>query len=181
MGKIGDNPFPTSPMSDRAIGYLLQGKAQTAISNYGNIINWDEHPMGIWNGYSYLPSVAFLAGVPGHKYSSEFTWSNLENIISNDGTNLYGVWESSEAFDDWFNNGDTNLPIQCTIKIYTISGELVQSISYDNPSSGNEWWDMRSLNNQEVGPGLYLYHVKNNPVGVNKNSQKIIGKFAVIR
>ena len=73
-GKIGDNPFPTNPMSDRAIGYLLQGKAQTAISNYGNIINWDEHPMGIWNGYSYLPSVAFLAGVPGHKYSSEFTW-----------------------------------------------------------------------------------------------------------
>ena len=64
-GKIGDNPFPTNPMNDRAIGYLLQGKAQTAISNYGNIINWDEHPMGIWNGFSYLPSVAFLAGVPG--------------------------------------------------------------------------------------------------------------------
>ena len=72
VGKIGDNPFPTNPMSDRAIGYLLQGKAQAAISNYGNIINWDEHPMGIWNGYSYLPSVAFLAGVPGHKYSSDF-------------------------------------------------------------------------------------------------------------
>ena len=73
-GKIGDNPFPTNPMNDRAIGYLLQGKAQTAISNYGNIINWDEHPMGIWNGYSYLPSVAFLAGVPGHKNSFEFNW-----------------------------------------------------------------------------------------------------------
>ena len=78
--KIGDNPFPTNPMSDRAIGYLLQGKAQAAISNYGNIINWDEHPMGIWNGYSYLPSVAFLAGVPGHKYSSDFSW---ENILTN--------------------------------------------------------------------------------------------------
>ncbi|SVD96616.1 uncharacterized protein METZ01_LOCUS449470, partial [marine metagenome] len=89
-GKIGDNPFPTNPMSDRAIGYLLQGKAQTAISNYGNIINWDEHPMGIWNGYSYLPSVAFLAGVPGHKYSSEFTWENVEFIVGSDGATLYG-------------------------------------------------------------------------------------------
>ena len=68
-------------MSDRAIGYLLQGKAQTAISNYGNIINWDEHPMGIWNGYSYLPSVAFLAGVPGHKYSSDFSWENVEFVV----------------------------------------------------------------------------------------------------
>ena len=35
-GRIGDNPFPTNPMSDRARGYLLQGKAQTAIINYGN-------------------------------------------------------------------------------------------------------------------------------------------------
>ena len=79
--KIGDNPFPTNPISDRAIGYLLQGKAQSAISNYGNIINWDEHPMGIWNGYSYLPSVAFLAGVPGQKYSSNFFWENIEYIV----------------------------------------------------------------------------------------------------
>ena len=107
-GKIGDNPFPTNPMSDRAIGYLLQGKAQTAISNYGNIINWDEHPMGIWNGYSYLPSVAFLAGVPGHKYSSEFTWENVEFIVGSDGATLYGIWESGEAYDNWFLEGDTN-------------------------------------------------------------------------
>ena len=107
-GKIGDNPFPTNPMSDRAIGYLLQGKAQAAISNYGNIINWDEHPMGIWNGYSYLPSVAFLAGVPGHKYSSDFSWENIEFIIDNADITLYGIWESSEAYDRWFLNGDTS-------------------------------------------------------------------------
>ena len=107
VAKIGDNPFPTNPMSDRAIGYLLQGKAQTAISNYGNIINWDEHPMGIWNGYSYLPSVAFLAGVPGHEYSNKFNWNNLENIVDADGVTLYGIWESNEAYDRWFNDGDT--------------------------------------------------------------------------
>ena len=40
--KIGDNPFPTNPISDRAIGYLLQGKAQSAISNYGNIPDLDK-------------------------------------------------------------------------------------------------------------------------------------------
>ena len=96
-GKIGDNPFPTNPMSDRAIGYLLQGKAQTAISNYGNIINWDEHPMGIWNGYSYLPSVAFLAGVPGHKYSSDFNWDNIEYVVDSEGIPLYGIWEFADA------------------------------------------------------------------------------------
>ena len=108
VGKIGDIPFPTNPMSDRAIGYLLQGKAQSAISNYGNIINWDEHPMGIWNGYSYLPSVAFLAGVPGHKYSSDFNWDNVEYVVDSEGVPLYGIWESSEAYDNWFLDGDTN-------------------------------------------------------------------------
>ena len=107
VGKIGDNPFPTNPMSDRAIGYLLQGKAQTAISNYGNIINWDEHPMGIWNGYSYLPSVAFLAGVPGHQYSYTFSWNNIEYIVDDEGVPLYGIWESGDAYDRWFENGDT--------------------------------------------------------------------------
>ena len=106
--KIGDNPFPTNPLNDRAIGYLLQGKAQSAISNYGNIINWDEHPMGIWNGYSYLPSVAFLAGVPGQKYSSNFQWDNIEYIINDQGKTLYGIWESSDAYDDWFQNGKSN-------------------------------------------------------------------------
>jgi len=107
-GKIGDNPFPTNPMNDRAIGYLLQGKAQTAISNYGNMINWDEHPMGIWNGYSYLPSVAFLAGVPGHKNSFEFNWEHVENIVDSDGIPIYGIWESGDAYDNWFFEGDTN-------------------------------------------------------------------------
>ena len=124
-GKIGDNPFPTNPMSDRAIGYLLQGKAQAAISNYGNIINWDEHPMGIWNGYSYLPSVAFLAGVPGHKYSSDFSWENIEFIIDNAGGTLYGIWESGEAYDRWFLNGDTLVEFCLMQMKILVSGSLI--------------------------------------------------------
>ena len=41
-------------------------------------------------------------------------------------------------------------------------------------TSGNAWWDLRSANNQEVAPGLYVFHVKS--AGDEK-----IGKFAVIR
>ena len=40
---------------------------------------------------------------------------------------------------------------------------------------GNEWWDLRSANNQEIAPGLYIYHVESN------NGKEKIGKFAVIR
>ena len=80
LGKIGDRPFPTNPMSDRARGYLLQGKAQTAILNYGNYIDIEVSPNGAWGEYAYLYEVSFLAGVPGQSYSSKYNWENLSLI-----------------------------------------------------------------------------------------------------
>ena len=59
-------------MSDRARGYLLKGKAQTALSNYGNFIDFDIKPNGAWGEYTYLYDVSFLAGIPGNKNSSHF-------------------------------------------------------------------------------------------------------------
>jgi len=68
----------------------------------------------------------------------------------------------------------TNLPEKCRIRIYTVSGEFVKELEHDNASSGNRWWDMRTVNNQEVVPGLYIYHVES-------GGKEHIGKFAVIR
>jgi len=108
VARIGDFPFPTNPMNDRAIGYLLQGKINNGISNYGNIINWDEQPSGLWGDYSYLPSVAFLAGLPGHKRTSEFQWLPVESVIDNEGFVVYSIWESQSVYESWYENGDTN-------------------------------------------------------------------------
>ena len=69
----------------------------------------------------------------------------------------------------------TNLPQECRISIYTVSGELIRVLDHFNRFDGNKWWDMRTANNQEVAPGLYIYHVESN------NGQEKIGKFAVIR
>ena len=108
VGKIGDHPFPTNPMSDRARGYLLQGKAQTAILNYGNYIDIEVSPNGAWGEYAYLYEVSFLAGVPGQSYSSKYNWENIETITNDDGISIYSIWQSREAYDAWFANGDTN-------------------------------------------------------------------------
>ena len=75
----------------------------------------------------------------------------------------------------------TNLPSKCKIKIFTISGELVYELEHDNEFSGNEWWDMRTVNNQEIAPGLYLYQIKTNEGADKGRNQEIVGKFAVIR
>ena len=72
----------------------------------------------------------------------------------------------------------TNLTANCIIKIFTISGEHVSTIEHESESSGNAWWDMRTVNNQEVAPGLYLFHVQEKGTG---NNESFIGKFAVIR
>ena len=69
----------------------------------------------------------------------------------------------------------TNLPQECRISIFTVTGELVKVLDHNNQFDGNEWWDLRSANNQEIAPGLYIYHVESN------NGKEKIGKFAVIR
>ena len=69
----------------------------------------------------------------------------------------------------------TNLPQECRISIFTITGELVKVLDHNNQFDGNEWWDLRSANNQEIAPGLYIYHVE------STNGKEKIGKFAVIR
>ena len=67
-----------------------------------------------------------------------------------------------------------NLPSSCSITIYTITGEKVYSFKHDNLEDGNAWWDLRTVNNQEISPGLYLFSVET-------DDDKYIGKFAVIR
>ncbi len=68
-----------------------------------------------------------------------------------------------------------NLPQNCTIRIFTVRGELVQTLHHDGSDFGMVPWDLRSKDNLEVAPGLYLYHVEGGPLG------KHIGKFAIIK
>ena len=74
----------------------------------------------------------------------------------------------------------TNLPERCDINIYTVSGEYISTIEHNDPESGNAWWDMRTINNQELAPGLYLFHVRQKDAS-GKTSDTTVGKFAVIR
>ncbi len=109
FAKIGDNPFPTNPMNDRAKGYIDQGKVKSAVTNYGSFINWDNHPAGIWGEFSYLPAVSFIAAVPGNKNTASFTWVLEETVIDpSTGFPSYSVWYSGDAYNDWYPaNGDT--------------------------------------------------------------------------
>lgn len=67
------------------------------------------------------------------------------------------------------------LPEKCTIRIFTVRGELVQTLNHDNPLQGYESWDLRTKDNLDVAPGLYIFHVDAENLGTK------IGKFAIIK
>ena len=58
----------------------------------------------------------------------------------------------------------TNLPHKCTIRIFSIDGDLIREIDHDMPmnypGSMHEEWDMITRNTQAVVSGIYYYSVE---------------------
>jgi hypothetical protein len=67
----------------------------------------------------------------------------------------------------------TNLPEKCSIRIYTVNGELVKTMEHDDPFSGEEVWDQLSDSRQRTAPGAYFWTVESN-VGQAKGTLLII-------
>ena len=87
----------------------------------------------------------------------------------------------------------THLPPRCTIRIYTLVGELVREIEHESfapfnaderlaqgDKGGTETFNLLNLYNQALASGVYIYHVEarddSNDVIGNK-----IGRFSIIR
>ncbi|MDD3642178.1 MAG: hypothetical protein PHQ19_01755 [Candidatus Krumholzibacteria bacterium] len=72
-----------------------------------------------------------------------------------------------------------NLPeCRATIRVYTISGDLVEVIAFDGTDGhGTVMWDLVSRNGQDITSGIYLFSVEPEDDGF----ERTIGKFVVIR
>lgn len=70
-----------------------------------------------------------------------------------------------------------NLPDQCTIRIYTLGGDLVNTINHDGTTSvntaGTYEWNMLSKDGLAIASGIYFYHVES-------EYGNRTGRFAVI-
>ncbi|MGA7306878.1 MAG: hypothetical protein WBW88_18540 [Rhodothermales bacterium] len=67
------------------------------------------------------------------------------------------------------------IPVDATIRIYNLRGELVRELHQDGQLTGIVPWDLRSKDNLEVAPGLYIFHVDAGELGEH------VGKFAIIK
>jgi hypothetical protein len=86
------------------------------------------------------------------------------------GTSLYDVAPQTQKQLQF-----VNVPNGATIRIYTLSGVLVDILNHSSTfGGGNLPWDLRNRNGQFVGSGVYLYHV------ALPDGRTRVGKFTVI-
>ena len=157
LHKIGDSEFPSNPLNDRAKGYILDGKIKTTISNYGNFIDWQQWPAGLWGKYAYLPHVGFIAGIPGNKNSANFLWNVT---YSNDGINY---WTSSEAYQHWHESLNTNY-VGIAYNLINDKGELCKLINdFENNTIDISEKCIYSINHLTEKIELYLNIDLSNP------------------
>ena len=69
-----------------------------------------------------------------------------------------------------------NLPAMCTIKIYTMAGDLVRTLKHEGSiENGIETWDLTTSDNFPVSFGIYIFHVE------SENGNESVGRFALIK
>jgi hypothetical protein len=90
-------------------------------------------------------------------------------------------YKGSADWEEWTGSGSRlgrlyfmNLPSKCTIRIYTIAGDLVRTLEHHDISYGAEAWDLTGEAGVQVASGIYIYHVDAPEFGEK------IGKFAVL-
>ncbi|MCK5145335.1 hypothetical protein KAR48_01195 [bacterium] len=67
-----------------------------------------------------------------------------------------------------------HLPPECTIRIYNMAGDLINTIHHDNGTPLDKW-TLQSSNGQEVAFGIYFYHIDAPGIGEH------VGKMAIIK
>jgi hypothetical protein len=67
-----------------------------------------------------------------------------------------------------------NVPQKCTVKIFTVSGDLVWEKTQED-GSGVLKWDTRNLEEQEVASGVYIMRLE------SKTGDQVYNRIAIIR
>ncbi len=98
--------------------------------------------------------------------------NNLNNVLVVPNPFVAGAGQSQPGVEDVIQF--VNLPNPCTIRIYTVRGDLVKTINVAEGSGAITAWDQATDYGQYVTTGVYIYHIESR-VG-NK-----IGKLAIVR
>ncbi len=100
-----------------------------------------------------------IAVVP-NPYTGAASWEPSSNTVGRGERRIYFI----------------HLPHECTIRIYTMSGKLVQTFEHNSTiADGQEAWNLVSRDGMDIAYGIYVYHVEAPGIGEK------IGRFAIIK
>ncbi len=89
------------------------------------------------------------------------------------------TWEPSNPFNSGRGPQElhfNHLPNECTIRIFTVSGELLARIDHNSPfDDGTAVWNLLTRDQLAISYGIYIYHISAPGIGEK------IGKFAIIK
>jgi hypothetical protein len=149
----------------------------------------------VWNARFYAGFVTGTPGsygyeaatrppaVPGLRIRIAYTGSAFDPAVTSDSSlarvhtvpDPYYVTNQLELTANTKVLRFVNMPSQAIVRIYSVSGILVNVLTYNDPGAGGEMaWNLRNRNNQFVASGVYFYHVET-PDGRTK-----IGRFTVV-
>ena len=103
--------------------------------------------------------------------------------VNEDYTFENGGWEGKT--DGWNENKRLirfiHIPRKCTIKIYSLAGDLVATLYHEDPVAGQIDWNLLSESNRAIASGIYIFSVESDEVVDGEKFGTQVGKFVVIR
>ena len=96
--------------------------------------------------------------------------------VDQDYTAENGGWEGRGR--EWTENNRKikfiHLPPKCTIRVFTLTGDLVTTLEHEDPTRGELDWDLLSQSYRALASGVYIFTVES-------TMGRQVGKFVLIR
>ena len=171
------------------------GEEDTEAAGYWDLEPFYEDSIRVYtdrhahNAFPYMVSVtAFEAGVSSVNDTclvdnSEFAGivyprAGQQDVLKK----IQAIPNPYRASAAWEHGGErritfVRLPETATIRIYTVSAKLVETLYHDDPNGDNdqEDWDLKNSDDEDVAPGVYIWAVEAPGLG------SITGKIMVIK
>jgi hypothetical protein len=90
--------------------------------------------------------------------------------------NPFNLAQASKWPGEWDRITFTNLTTHCTIRVFSVAGDLVKTLFHHDDSAYEHWSPILTDENLFPSAGLYLYHITDESSG-----HSTTGKFAIIR
>lgn len=169
------DPFYSDPARDD----LLDEGGEVDFMYFVWPIATANNPMTIDNGDKYVLSLAKRSEADYFTFSTTAPNAMNVNLARSELSRIRAVPNPYFAHSTYELNQFsrvvkfTHLPARCTVRIFTLAGELIRTLQKDDAGTSQLVWDVETASALPVASGIYIFHVDAPGIGTH------IGKVAI--